>query len=505
MPQFAPGVSKTAKALITVKPAGLNCETELYLVSNGTKAATSGVKSFISTGAMQDISFSITMPALGIYPVYLDVVAQGMLIGVYKAIEDVTCAPELAEVRVAAFGATPEEKAKANYVCNSIADQELQAVLNTYRTVLLSSGTFGLTAELTANYPDTTLRGVGPSTILRVMADMAPHPSPFDHIVSFPKANGRIENLQIDGNQNTYTTIRGIVMTSSRNSDSHISNVTIHSCRAPIKVMASEGGHITVANCHIYNCTEGVDSHHAGIYIISTGQATTVIAEDNTIENIGEGTIYGHGIFLEAVGTKQGLIIVSRNTIERAVAMGIMIDRRGNIIIENNTIKNIGLGGILPCGIYAYGDRPDISTDVILSNNLIYDDLPRHVQHYGICLLGRAGGQCTKRYEIKGNTIHNMLKCGVIFSNVSDCVIGEENTIYDNGAEGKESGVRLVGDTLRTLIRRNVIQNNTKYEIDVASPQVTATTIQDNDLRGTHVQAIHDIGIGTIKERNIEV
>ncbi len=89
MPQFAPGELKTAVAPITVKPAGLNCETELYLVSNSTKVATAGIKSFVSTGARQDISFPLTMPAPGAYPVYLDVAAQGMLIGAYKATEDV--------------------------------------------------------------------------------------------------------------------------------------------------------------------------------------------------------------------------------------------------------------------------------------------------------------------------------------------------------------------------------------------------------------------------------
>jgi len=89
MPQFDPGQVKTAVAPITVKPAGLNCETELYLVSDSTKVATAGIKSFISTGAKQDISFPLTMPAPGTYPVYLDVAAQGMLIGAYKATEDV--------------------------------------------------------------------------------------------------------------------------------------------------------------------------------------------------------------------------------------------------------------------------------------------------------------------------------------------------------------------------------------------------------------------------------
>lgn len=90
MPQFTPGELKSARAPITVLPSGLSCSAELYLVSNGAKVTTSGIKLFTSTGARQDISFPITMPgAEGTYPVYLDIFTNGLLIGAYKAVEDV--------------------------------------------------------------------------------------------------------------------------------------------------------------------------------------------------------------------------------------------------------------------------------------------------------------------------------------------------------------------------------------------------------------------------------
>lgn len=89
MPQFVPGESKTALAPIVVKPSGLSCFTELYLVSNGAKVATSGVKAFTSTGAKQNIRFPLTMPAEGAYPVYLDIFTNGLPIGAYQATEDV--------------------------------------------------------------------------------------------------------------------------------------------------------------------------------------------------------------------------------------------------------------------------------------------------------------------------------------------------------------------------------------------------------------------------------
>ncbi len=93
MPQFAPGQTKTARAPITVKPAGLSCQAELYL---GAKMATSGLKPFTSTGAEQSITFPLTMPsAAGTYPVYLDIFVAGQLIGAYQATEDVVIAAPL--------------------------------------------------------------------------------------------------------------------------------------------------------------------------------------------------------------------------------------------------------------------------------------------------------------------------------------------------------------------------------------------------------------------------
>ena len=90
MPQFAPGVVKTAKAPVTVIPSGLNCQAELYL---GNKAATSGLIPFTSTGAAQSVTFPITMPSTsGAYHVYLDIFVSGILIGAYIATEDVVIA-----------------------------------------------------------------------------------------------------------------------------------------------------------------------------------------------------------------------------------------------------------------------------------------------------------------------------------------------------------------------------------------------------------------------------
>lgn len=93
MPQLDPSSSHIARAPITVKPAGLICTAELYLVSNAIKVASSGEVPFTSTGGAQSVSFPITMPAVeGTYKVYIDVFSAGGLIGAFVAREDVVVA-----------------------------------------------------------------------------------------------------------------------------------------------------------------------------------------------------------------------------------------------------------------------------------------------------------------------------------------------------------------------------------------------------------------------------
>ena len=90
-PVFVAGITKTAKAPITITPAALNCQAELFLgTSPSIKVATSGMKAFISTGLAQIVSLPVIMPAGGvIYHVYLDVYAEGYLLLAYVATEDV--------------------------------------------------------------------------------------------------------------------------------------------------------------------------------------------------------------------------------------------------------------------------------------------------------------------------------------------------------------------------------------------------------------------------------
>lgn len=91
-PVLGPGVAAAAVAPITVSPSGLSCGAELFLgPDEATKAATSGLVAFTSTGEPQSVRFPVTMPSPGgfAYHVFLDVYANGYLIVAYIATEDV--------------------------------------------------------------------------------------------------------------------------------------------------------------------------------------------------------------------------------------------------------------------------------------------------------------------------------------------------------------------------------------------------------------------------------
>ena len=91
-PVFMAGSTHTATAALTVSPSGIACTAELFLSRDGgaTKAATSGPKSFTSTGSAQNIALPVTMPVGGYdYGVYLDIASGGSLIALYQGTEDV--------------------------------------------------------------------------------------------------------------------------------------------------------------------------------------------------------------------------------------------------------------------------------------------------------------------------------------------------------------------------------------------------------------------------------
>lgn len=91
MPTFQAGQHKTAAAPVTVIPAGLNCQLELFLGPNEDTKIVQTTTSFTSIGTQQTVMLGLAMPSdAGTYHVYLDLYVEGNLIGAYQATDDVT-------------------------------------------------------------------------------------------------------------------------------------------------------------------------------------------------------------------------------------------------------------------------------------------------------------------------------------------------------------------------------------------------------------------------------
>jgi len=121
MPNFAPSEEKVARVALFVKPAGVTCTIELYLVQGSTKVASSGQFTFVSTGVTQDILFPITMPsAEGDYAVWLDIFAGGFLIAGFVGTEGVVISVGAVEqIEIIDITVTPTELTDTQYEYNT--------------------------------------------------------------------------------------------------------------------------------------------------------------------------------------------------------------------------------------------------------------------------------------------------------------------------------------------------------------------------------------------------
>jgi hypothetical protein len=89
---FVHGSTHTATFQATVTPSGQSCQLELWIGPNATtKSTTSGMVSFNSTGAAQNMTPSIVMPATaGTYHVYIDIYMLGAKIASFVGSSTIT-------------------------------------------------------------------------------------------------------------------------------------------------------------------------------------------------------------------------------------------------------------------------------------------------------------------------------------------------------------------------------------------------------------------------------
>lgn len=199
MPQFEPGVLKTAVATITVQPTGLSSEAELFLGPNEfTPVATSGKVAFISTGSQQQVRLPVIMPsAPGIYHVYLDLSTGGMIIASYIAVQDVEVIPAIQYIRIDWFDETWEEGVGAIYTPHPLYIP-FQAGANYYDWQVTVPAIPGARAEeveiiLVKDGLEIRFGGLGfsgdPGTLLRYGSGIMPQPGYYQVFARFRDAN----------------------------------------------------------------------------------------------------------------------------------------------------------------------------------------------------------------------------------------------------------------------------------------------------------------------------
>lgn len=88
MPEFQPGETKTAKVTMR-NPTGKAFDYTGFLYMGAGLAVMSEASFRLEAGQEKQVSFPITMPSVGTYPVHIGVFSEGRNIALYKATEDV--------------------------------------------------------------------------------------------------------------------------------------------------------------------------------------------------------------------------------------------------------------------------------------------------------------------------------------------------------------------------------------------------------------------------------
>ena len=259
--------------------------------------------------------------------------------------------------------------ADCDYLCDGTDDQveinaAIQALPTTGGEVVILDGTYNITATVAMNKDNVKLSGNGTVTILKRMWNS----SAAEGVVTVTAANGGccVENLQIDGNKETYTNINnyGIYLSSSNN-NTVIGN-NCNNSNYGIYLSSSSNNTITGNPCN---------NNSYGIYL-DTNSNNNIITGSTCNNNS------SRGIYLS--GSSNNTITGNNcNNSSRGIYLSSSSD---NNIITGNNCNNSSYG------IYLSGS----------SNNTITGNNCNNNTNYGIYLSSSSNNN-----TITGNTCNN--------------------------------------------------------------------------------------------------
>jgi parallel beta-helix repeat protein len=254
-----------------------------------------------------------------------------------------------------------------DYLCDGTNDQveinnAITALPASGGEVVILDGTYNITAPISVNKNNVSVRGNGNATVLKRMWNS----SSGEGVITLTSVQGcRIENLQIDGNKATYTASYNYGIRLYSSSDNTVTGNTCNNNNSHgIYLYSSSDNTVTGNTCNN-------NSH--GIYLSSSSNNTVT---GNTCNN------NSRGIYLSSSSNNT----VTGNTCNNNSYYGIYLSSSSNNTVTGNTYNNNNSHGI-----YLYSSSDNTVTGNTCNNN----------SYYGIYLSSSSNNTVT------GNTCNN--------------------------------------------------------------------------------------------------
>lgn len=290
---------------------------------------------------------------------------------------------------VAAYNS--KDTVNADYVCDGTNDDvEINAAIDslpaTGGMILLMDGTFTIGATLTIDVDNTTIKGMGSSTIIKLGANVSA-------ITASSRANILISDLQLDGVKATYDTTTNDGIAFSSVTDSKITNCYVHDFKG-VGIEFNGCSRCKITNNTLKNCDSG------GPVWLTNGGSNNIIS-NNYVENATGGSRNCIGL---TGATPCNENIISNNVIIGGTG-GIHLSYPDRNIITGNFCAD-GAGNGTWGGIM-------ISDDA--DNNIVTGNYCEGNQGYGITVMN---ANCDK------NLIHGNICLGNTTGQINDSGTG---------------------------------------------------------------------------------
>jgi len=426
-------------------------------------------------------------------------------------------APTTATLVVAASDS--KDTSPADYIADGTDDDvQIQAALDALpsgggKVVLLEGNYNGGQITIPSN---TTLSGMGPSTILKMTDDTDDR-----FIVNSDRTNGNIniviENLYIDGNKDEQVELGPADSYGNagaldfRNVENLVvrNNTIVNAWAAGVETTLSENVIITGNRID--------DSADDGIAI--NDQTIYAIVSNNIITNAGLGVNYGSPAGIEIQDGSHD-VSVSNNVIRNALSTGIQVSTHAgstrcyNVEIIGNSVYASDIG------IYVAGIAGSFASDITISGNSASSNTNEGIvttSATGITIsnntaasnAGDAGIKLltgTTHTIVNGNTVRLNSRGGITANADADYNQISNNTITDNGAAsgGTQVGIVIHGDYIDIFdnVSADTGPGTQQYGI-VFYSGANEGIARGNRFYGNTLASILDVGTDNVYQNNI--